>query len=54
MVSYLEFREKLLPEGCFSVHQARAYFPSFDRNSVTKAPSEEMLQEFEDVKANRL
>lgn len=36
MVSYLEFREKLLPEGCFSIHQARAYFPSFDRNNLTR------------------
>ncbi len=36
MVSYLEFREKLLPEGCFSIHQARAFFPSFDRNNLTR------------------
>ncbi len=36
MVSYLEFREKLLPDGCFSIHQARACFPGFDRNSLTR------------------
>jgi len=36
MVSYFEFREQLLPEGCFSIHQARAFFPSFDRNNLTR------------------
>ncbi len=43
MVSYLEFREKLLPEGCFSVHQARAFFPSFDRNNLTRWARKGML-----------
>lgn len=36
MISYIEFKEKLLPEGCFSIHQARLYFPTFDRNSLTR------------------
>ncbi len=36
MVSYLEFREKLLPDGCFSLHQARVRFPGFDRNNLTR------------------
>lgn len=36
MVSYIEFKEKLLSEGCFSIHQARLYFPTFDRNSLTR------------------
>jgi len=36
MVSYIEFKERLLPEGCFSIHQARLFFPSFDRNNLTR------------------
>ena len=36
MVGFIEFKEKLLPEGCFSIHQARLYFPTFDRNSLTR------------------
>lgn len=36
MVSFIEFKEKLLPEGCFSIHQARLYFPTFDRNNLTR------------------
>lgn len=36
MVSYLDFKEKLLGEGCFSIYQARAFFPTFDRNSLTR------------------
>jgi len=36
MVGYIEFKEKLLPEGCFSIHQARLYFPTFDRNNLTR------------------
>jgi len=36
MVSYIEFKEKLLPEGCFSIYQARLIFPSFDRNNLTR------------------
>ncbi len=36
MVSYIEFKERLLPEGCFSIHQARFNFPSFDRNNLTR------------------
>lgn len=43
MVSYLEFKEKLLPEGCFSIHQARAFFPSFDRNNFTRWVKKEQL-----------
>lgn len=35
-MNYLEFREKLLPDGCFSIHQVRAYFPEFDRNNLTR------------------
>lgn len=36
MLSYLEFKNRLLPEGCFSIHQARAFFPSFDRNNLSR------------------
>lgn len=36
MTSYLDFKEKLLSEGCFSVHQARTFFPTFDRNNLTR------------------
>jgi predicted transcriptional regulator of viral defense system len=36
MISYIEFKEKLLPEGCFSIHQARAFFPTFDRNNLRR------------------
>jgi len=36
MVSYLDFKERLFPEGCFSIHQARAFFPQFDRNNLTR------------------
>ena len=36
MVGFIEFKEKLLPEGCFSIHQARLYFPTFDRNNLTR------------------
>lgn len=36
MVGYIEFHEKLHPEGCFSINQARLLFPSFDRNSLTR------------------
>ena len=43
MVGYLEFREKLLPEGCFSIHQARAFFPSFDRNNLTRWSHKDLL-----------
>ncbi|MGM9790938.1 MAG: hypothetical protein ACI3Y4_00875 [Candidatus Cryptobacteroides sp.] len=43
MVSYLEFKEKLLPEGCFSIHQARLYFPAFDRNNLTRWTNKGLL-----------
>jgi len=36
MVSYIEFKERLFPEGCFSIHQARLHFPTFDRNNLTR------------------
>lgn len=36
MVGYIEFHEKLQSEGCFSIHQARLLFPTFDRNSLTR------------------
>ena len=36
MTSYIEFKEKLLPEGCFSSHQAKAFFPTFDRNNLSR------------------
>ncbi len=32
----MDFRDKLLPEGCFSIYQVRAFFPSFDRNNLTR------------------
>ena len=43
MVTYIEFRERLIAEGCFSVHQARAYFPSFDRNDLRRWTQKGML-----------
>ena len=43
MISFLEFREKLLSEGCFSVYQALACFPSFDRNSLTRWTHKNLL-----------
>ncbi len=43
MASYLEFRKKLLPEGCFSIHQARAFFPSFDRDNLTRWTRKHLL-----------
>ncbi|MGN1236633.1 MAG: hypothetical protein ACI4TS_04230 [Bacteroidaceae bacterium] len=36
MVGYIEFKERLLPEGCFSIYQTKSFFPSFDRNSLTR------------------
>lgn len=36
MVNYLEFKSRLLPEGCFTIHQSKAFFPTFDRNSLTR------------------
>jgi len=36
MVNYLDFRERLIPEGCFSIHQVRAFFPLLDRNNLTR------------------
>lgn len=36
MVSYLEFRKQLLPEGCFTIFQAKAHFSQFDRNNLTR------------------
>ena len=36
MPSFLEFKSELLPLGCFSVHQARVFFPSFDRNNLSR------------------
>lgn len=36
MVSYLEFRKQLLPEGCFTIFLAKAHFRQFDRNNLTR------------------
>ena len=36
MLSYLEFKNRLLPKGCFSIHQARTFFPSYDRNNFSR------------------
>lgn len=36
MTSYIEFKGELLSEGCFSIHQARLRFPTFDRNNLTR------------------
>ena len=36
MPSFLEFKSELLPLGCFSVHQARVFFPLFDRNNLSR------------------
>lgn len=36
MLSYLDFKERLMPEGCFSIYQARGHFPFFDRNNYTR------------------
>jgi len=44
MVSYIEFKERLLPEGCFSLHQAQLYFPTFDRNNLTRWTKKGLLQ----------
>lgn len=35
-ISYLEFREKLLPQGCFSIYQVQAFFPDFNRNNLLR------------------
>jgi predicted transcriptional regulator of viral defense system len=43
MISYLEFRERLLPEGCFSIYQAMAFFPSLDRNNLTRWSHKNLL-----------
>jgi hypothetical protein len=43
MISFLEFHEKMLPEGCFSIYQALACFPSFDRNSLTRWTHKHLL-----------
>ena len=43
MTSFLEFYEKLHPMGCFSVYQARAIFPSFDRNNLRRWVSKGQL-----------
>ena len=44
MVGYLEFKERLLPEGCFSIHQASAFFPGFDRNNLTRWTKKGLLE----------
>lgn len=36
MTSYIEFHDKLQPQGCFSINQARFLFPTFDRNNITR------------------
>ena len=43
MIGYLQFREKLLPEGCFSIHQAAAFFPSLDRDNLTRWTHKNLL-----------
>jgi len=35
-MNYLEFREKLLPLGCFNLQQARLWFPKLDRTNITR------------------
>lgn len=35
-MTYLEFREKLLELGCFSIQQVYAWQPDFDRNNLTR------------------
>lgn len=35
-MGYLEFREKLLPLGCFNLQQARVWFPDLDRTNITR------------------
>lgn len=36
MIGYTEFRDKMHPFGCFSVYQAKAQFPLFGGNSLTR------------------
>lgn len=35
-MTYLEFRDKILPFGCFSIHQVLLWFPNFDRTNLTR------------------
>ena len=35
-MNYLEFRDKLLPLGCFSIQQILLWFPSFDRTNLLR------------------
>jgi hypothetical protein len=33
-LSYLQFREKLYPQGIFSIRQVRLYFPDFNSDNL--------------------
>lgn len=35
-MNYLSFREKILPLGCVNTEQINLFFPSYDRNSITR------------------
>jgi len=35
-MSFLEFRNKLFPLACFSIHQVYAYWPDFNRNNLVR------------------
>lgn len=35
-MNYLQFREKLLPLGCFSIKQIELFFPNYDVNNITR------------------
>lgn len=43
MISYLNFRDTLIPYGCFTIHQARSYFPKFNRNSLTRWEQKKLI-----------
>ena len=35
-MNYLEFRDKVLPMGCFNIRQVLLWFPNFDRSNVIR------------------
>ena len=36
IMNYLEFRDKILPLGCFSIQQVLLWFPNFDRTNLLR------------------
>lgn len=35
-MNYLEFRDKILPLGCFNIRQVLLWFPNFDRSNIIR------------------